>query len=397
MAELLSWLCVGPFQGKKANFFNRRAGSVVAGGLNVPRTARLELATEDPAAATITPLDRFLKVTFRDAPLFQGKIMVPDYRGENAEQDPDSVTVSAVDPSFSLDRRSTRKLRRHFVDTPGPGVIVVTQYPFSDLMWKYVLIANPTPDELDSGIPTHGIVRGAIPSPDPLVTAADYSDGTHVLQVLNDLSSKTNGPDFELEPIEATDGSMARFNVYYPRQGTDRSASVVLEYGLGTENVHSLDYQLSGNEVCNRFTAVGKANKKGNKAPAWVEDSLESQQKYGILQDTATFSGIRNIDFLHQFARDQVYARAFPVEFADVVLIDDGTLTPQFGPYADFWMGDTVTLRSARPAVDTKMRVTDWEITELEEGAAQIKLTMADDTPVGGLTGSETTVFVGGQ
>jgi hypothetical protein len=416
---LLSYSLVDDRQKPLASLVNRRAGSSGQVALNGQRTATVELAVEDPDAALIEA-GVYLKVKLRNAPLFIGRLVLPGFNLSSS--DISTLTAAAVDPSFALVRNFIKFLRRdstNYVAPPLDGSGVPTAPARRDgsyFVWAWrgveleqahllaflIECADASPDEKARGIPSHGIKRGTLQEgPFDRISGghvADYSTGKNTWEALTEIADLENAVDFELEPVDADDGTLCLLNTFYPRQGTDKHATVELDFGLGRNNVQALTYQPSGETLCNRFIAVGKADRRGWASQIVAENAV-SQQRYGVLEDHDAFE-TRSIDRLRAKARAQVAARAFPVEFVDATILDEdepGAL--RFGPGDDddFWLGDVVTVRAREPEgldIAPVQRVTDAAWIETEAATIEWTLTLADSTLSPGITDFQTVGFI---
>ena len=170
------------------------------------------------------------------------------------------------------------------------------------------------------------------------------------------MSQVIDGPDFELEPLDRTDGVFAQLNTYYPKQGIDRSGSVALEYAVGAGNAASFGRQPSGEQLCNRFIAAGETPEEFPTTPAWLSENVESQRLFGIYEANEVDTEVSEIQTLKEKADNVVATRAFPLDFvtAQPAIQEPGRdeveagVPPRFGPPtdpdADFWLGDTIKL-----------------------------------------------------
>jgi len=413
---LLSFSLVDHKQTKLASLVNRRAGSTGQIALNGQRSATVELAIEDPDAARLVEESAlFLKVKLRKMPLFIGRVTLPVFT--LGREDTSPLQVSALDPSYSLARNGIKLLKRTSANYEAPPVdgsgvpTAPARRGESYFLWAWrnheleqskqmaflMETADASPDEKVRGILGHGIKRGTLEG-NVIRERSDYSTGKNTWEAIGEIADLADGPDFELEPFDATNGDLCRLNTFYPAQGSDKRNDVRLEYGIGLNNVQTLTYQPSREDLCNRFIAVGKAD-RGGWATAIVAENVDSQERFGVLEDFGTFE-TKSIERLRARARAAVARRAFPVDFVDATILDEdepGQL--RFGPGGDddFWLGDVVTVRAREPEgldIAPVQRVTDATWTETQLATIEWTLTLVDSTLSPGITDFQTIGFI---
>jgi hypothetical protein len=411
----MTWALVDSHQRPIAEYVNRRPGSTIQIGINVGRTATLQLSIDDPDAGKIDRRNTYIKATLRGRPIHIGRIILPNFTTEQTADQSPGVEIATRDGTLALENNTLKQ--GDFGLMPGNLIVSDEEIPNSGAapewayyrdsyrvwaigthpvalgyrMWKLVESADASPDEKEAGIPGHGITKGSLEGLAILEEdeRPQYPAGKIVLEALNELAELPAGPDYELHPVEASNGTLWRFDTHN-RLGRIRTA-VSLDYGLGAENVQAFTYQPSKEDICNRFIARGKANRRGYQ-PCYVAEHRDSIREFGVYEDTASFE-TKKIGRLRQRARSAVASRAMPAHFAEVTLRDEGDHPVRFGPGHDddIWVGDTVTVRAQDGSlnVDMQSRIADAEITELQSGGIDVKLSMTDEALAAGVSGFE--------
>lgn len=365
-----------------ANLLDRHSGRVTI-GRNAARTASVIGALDDPAALSVLPLGCQLRVWINgtEAPIFAGRITSPRFADDaGAGEGGASVTVVAIDPFFSLERAFTR------------GFPIQTAVDQSEIAWALI-------DHVGGGMGgwedvKHGIIRGDL----PVTVARDrtYVDGEQIAEKITQLSEVLAGMDFELEPLDRRDGVIAAFNTF-AHQGITRP-NAIFEYGHNRHNVSGFTYEPAGEEVCNKFTAVGQADANGI-ALAYTAESAKSQAFYGgTFEQFQVYSDVIDGFTLASTANEAVRRNAYALDFFQLTTPpergSEGFENPakgaQFGvPPAfgeDYGIGDTITARIKRNVYFEAIgRVESVELSEDDQGAVTVTTTcvpeavLADD------------------
>ena len=365
---MLRWELTDLAQGNVLSLPDRHSGSVEL-ARNSARTATTTISTEDPGAQrALVPLRTLLRVWLDGLsdPLFIGRLHDPVFG-------PDTVELRAVDPWFSLERAYTRAFK------PVAGLLTKDQSEYMALAVEHVADRD------------HGIVRGSLPA--TLQRNRHYQDGRQIAQILTEISELVNGPDFELYPVEATDGTLVRLNTF-ARQGVRRPAR--FEYGHGAHNVGGFSFEPSGIDVCNKFTAIGerltpeRAPTGFGYAEAYTAQSASSQAHYGgVFEQFVSVSESAGIGELEAIAREQVRRYAFAPSYFDLTTppergsegwesaagegVEYG-VAPQFG--GEYWIGDEI-VATAKGAIDVEMigRVEAVAVSDNAQGHVTVKTT----------------------
>lgn len=371
--------------------FADTAGSSVTMTVNGGRTATLTASFDDPAAALVRPLSTVVKARWDQGPLITGAVVRPSYSGAQR-----LVTIPVRDPSLRLMAFQVGSSGTQFID-PDPdydyGWIGVDQ---SEILARLVEHCTPTAAELAIGIPRNGIIRGNL----PLSVNRDraYEAGKQIWEAMQQLAAVIDGVDFDLRPLDQTDGSFAALDTYYPQMGTDRSESVVFEYGWGRHNCTECNIEPAGDLVRNRSWRVGQDSPEG-----WPTTGLVSNQDsmltYGIYAEHIGEPDVLLQSTLNEHAYAAVTNYGFPPVFVTVTPAqDDGTgyrvglggvlvkehakygSPPVLGPQGDYWLGDLVRIITRDgPAFtfDVKARILEITLTNAPNGAVVAGLRMA--------------------
>lgn len=391
---MLTWSLCDRRGALLADVPQRAAGSEVTVTGNGERTAKLRVSLEDEVAARVYPLATLLKVHYFAELLFCGPVLLPRFAARDRV-----VEIPAICPSFYLQRSyvGQRADGAGLEGAPAGSPYRQQQVDQSLIMWRLVKHVLPTAGEQADGVPTHGIVDGTRPQ-----SAADdgwnprdreYEPGKQIWQALVEMSEVLAGPDFELEPVDQTDGTLARLNVY-GRQGANKTDSVVFEVGLGQNNATDVSWEPSGDLVANRATYVGQTL-EGSAQPAYTANQRESQRAFGLLSDFRGRPDISDQRTLQEHAMGQVALHAWPVDFftvtpaaeggyglardqsGQIVSLGEGFgVPPRFGPDGDYWIGDEISAYArVLPGLDAELRGRVTEARLMEADAAGTLMT----------------------
>ena len=91
----------------------------------------------------------------------------------------------------------------------------------------------------------------------PMTKDLTFPAGSNVADAIQSMVSLAGGPEYELVPKEATNGDLATFNVYVPRQGDDMTA---LAFTVGVDDDDTLtgiSYAPSIDGLINSYIAIG--------------------------------------------------------------------------------------------------------------------------------------------
>ncbi len=397
----LSWDLVDRQQNVITRLDNRLAGGTVEIGLNGSRRGKCPLALGDPALAVATPMNTYLRVILKgadlpeDLPLLIGRVVTPE---EASQAQKPSLNLAAIDPFLQVERTLARSVTGTEWD---PVVFAATDQ--SQIMWGLVALGTG-----------HGIVKGDLPA--SVARDRTYPPGKEVGSALIEMSEVIGGPDFELEPVIATDGTIARFNTFYPQQGSDLSAALRFRHGGGEgEDAPGFTYSPTGEDLCNRVLVIGApVNSEGESGPfafhfGYVAENAASIALYGAFERREQAEDVTEAATLQAHAEAIVAGSAYPTPFFDFTAApekvdgEEGVgIPPVFGE--DYWLGDVVGVDAYENGVSPHTgdeptravsgRITDVTITELASGQIQVKSSCAPVISAAGVTGKAVVVKV---
>jgi hypothetical protein len=362
--------------------------------VNDIRTGTVTVSIDDPVAAIVNPLSTRLKAFLNGAIVLNGPIFLPDFEG-TTESQPGTLAISATD-NFQF----ATKMLVGFAEQVG-----VDQ---SELMARLIEAGDATAAEKAMGIPGHGIIRGELPG--SVLRDRTYYDLQNIWEALLSLSQVIDGPDFELEPLDREDGIFAQLNTYPEHQGTDRSADIKLEYGVGATNADSFGWQPSGEQLVNRFIMAGETPEDSPTTPAWISENLESQHLFGIYEASEVDTEISGLPTLKERADGVIATRSFPLDFFSVqpAIMQEGRdkveagVPPRFGPPsdpdADFWIADAIGViaRDGLMAAELRGRVTGATLTTADAaGNVAIAISCTSPDRAAGVSGREANLTLG--
>lgn len=389
------WLCdLGGVRIKDFTDLSGASRGSVTLTLNGGRSASVPVSFDDPAAALMQPLTTVIKAVWDRGHLFTGVAVRPQYSGRNR-----TITISARDPSirmqaFQIGARSDGA----GLPSYNNGVYGWVGVDQSEMIARLMEHATPTAAETAAGVPSHGIIRGSLPT--SRTRDRVYEPGKQVWEAWTQLVGVVDGVDFDLRPLDQTDGSYVALDTYYPMMGSDRSDNVIFQYGWGSENLVDCDIEPAGDIVKNRSIHVGQLDEVSQTQPtSGVVDRSESVQISGIYSDYVGESDIISAATLTEHALGTVTTYGYPPFFISMVPAqDDGSgyrinasgvleilpkrygSPPVLGPSADYWIGDivSVVVRDG-PAFnfDLLARVIEITLSNVPSGAVQAELKLA--------------------
>src|SRR5688572_3162965 len=198
---------------------DRRDGGRVVIGRHAPRSAEVELALDDPAADLVSAGDTVLRCTVEgwSEPLFVGRANQADVTYDESRE---TMLVRGIDPMAHLERCL-------IFATLGFSPAAISYKDFTaaqqaQIMWDLIdLVAGHE----------HGVAEGTLPN--SVTRTLSFPAGSSVAEAIRSVAGMLNGPEFEFTPTAATDGTLVTFNAFYPRQGSDKTATVVFKIGTG--------------------------------------------------------------------------------------------------------------------------------------------------------------------
>jgi hypothetical protein len=388
--------------GEEISSLDQRSGGEVEIELNGARRARVTVSLEEEAAERALAFASTLKVWLNGVLIFFGPVNLPRQLGGDR-----TMELAAVDLSERLARSYTGPLF-------AKSQLAVDQ---SEIIGRLVDYANVLAVALGSPGGTSGIIRGSLPAS----TARDrfYPDGSELWASIVAMSEVSNGPDFELEPLDRTDGVYCRLNTYVPFQGSDKTAECVFTFNTQENNASDFTYEPGGGEIVNRAIFAGQAQ-EGEPSPAWVAWHPASIAENGLWDHFEALPDVKYTAQLQEYAETLVATRARPVDFFDLTpaveagggaqgWVRDGegwglrdaeyAVPPPFGPPAAggaYWIGDEIRAIGRDGGLDRDVvgRVTYAKLSEVGEHGQLLatELTCAPHIDASGVSGSATTV-----
>lgn len=383
----------GPIRG-------RTVGSRVSVDTHQHASGLLRLSLHDPLAQHISPLRMVVRAWLDGEPILAGPVGAPVFDSESQ-----TVEVPILGPSQRL--RSPLGQRTDGAGIPGHAAglpLRVEQIPEGELMWSIVEHLRPTPDELDAGVPDHGVVRGDIEPGQP--RDREWEAGKEGWEAIVQLAEVIDGQDFHLRAIHDEQRPWALAALDVGRLGRDQTSRVILWHGAGDQTAASLKFTPGASQglpVLNRLTATGDAPEVVEGAleapvpPVYTANQFESQLAYGTWGAHIGLTGVKDIDTLAQRVGETVSTAAFPVEHFEVkpamqdgsaLLVVDGQRRrvpgfgrpPRIGPAGELWLGDLFRVRGELGVmpVDFTGEALGFDLEEAdEEGNVQATIRVA--------------------
>lgn len=365
-------------EGEPVTFNQRLPGGKVEVGRNAARRAELQLAIDDPESALVRPLETALRVTLVDGDdetlIFCGKVGTPE---TEAGAEGNTLTVPAVDP---LGQLNTLLIRNSEITSEAGQEVEI---------WTPVSFGGGIGDTLDQSqaawglvnlVTGHGIREGTLPVAPGLYLG--YQPGSSIGEALVQLCELWGSIDFELAPVLASDGTLCELNTFYPRQGSDKSATVNFVFGADPQTAVDFSHTENG-EITNRLivfpTGIGGSISFGR-----MDEHTESIEKYGPYEQLITPESFTAASLRGLLERVDAHfgASPTPIDFFTVTPApeqadgwDDGP--PKFGPDGDYWVGDTIACEAHLPGRDPlelKGQITDATLTENASGQLQTSI-----------------------
>jgi hypothetical protein len=377
---------VAPYYGRIAD---PQAGEVVI-PLNDSRTASVTVSAYDDICETLAeaieandlhqiPYETHLKVYYDGLLVFWGPIKV-----RSVDMVAGTVRFDAVDMSLRLVKHFIREgdllLGNGQVDaTTGQGYLPIS----SDGLKRLRDAGNTT------SFPPLGIDDGTDDfAPDPNAIAG-VMRGDQIwstwLQIV-----QTLGPDFELEPRDASDGYYCQLNTY-AHQGSDISAAVQLHYGTGRQNLDALSF-VEGEEYSNLAHVLDRdakyretitnATALTRTGPYITWDATDFDTKHSTEADARTVLDAHGQDIIDAYSRPLVgLSLTLPVDTSD-----------GYHYFIDYKVGDTIGVAGKAGFVtlpEAPYRITRVTLTQDGEGVRPSLEVIADRASSDSITGDE--------
>ena len=373
----------------------RKPGGWIELGVNKGRRAFCPLSLDDPARELAAAIKTVLRITLKgpdeySVPIFIGRITIPDKAAEAQKYE---LGLYASDPLFHLERKLIRSVSGSMWNPK-----TFTGKDQSLIMW-----------ELLSAFTDHGVAKGSLPA--SINRDRTYPPAKQVGPALVEMAEVIGGPDFELEPVLASDGTLCQFNTFYPRQGEDKSEDVVFVFREVGEDVLSFHESPGGEEVANRVVVIGAPNNNEGESspttthPAYVAEHAGSIADLGgVFERPEQLEDVKEAATLKAHAEGLLAQTAYPTPYFDFTPAPEQHeeetgegVPPRLG--IDYWLGDTIGVEAFlgedgdEPDVLTG-RVTDAKITERASGQIEVTHTCAPEISATGITGSAVTLLV---
>lgn len=420
---------------RKGFILDRQEGEVTV-ALNDQRTCSVKANLEDTVSNLIRPGRTRMKVRCNIRTGLADNFLLCNNLIQNPQSDGAYVDIPAVCPSIRLLNASHAA---YPTDGSPPPAWDPVDLDRSELLWELIDRCDQRrrdrQDELDLDpmnttiIPPIGIIQGTLASAGD-VQPRNFADGQITWDELKNYADLSGWPDFELNPLDNIGNyDVAELNTFLPKQGTDRTGAIILEYGHNlSADPDGFQYEPSGVDLCNRVAFIGR-NRRG-----YVAEDTISINRYGIWQGHDQQLNTKDMAKLEEHAKAYVAKHCFHINYVNVVpAVEQGgtargwhrdalgnwtslgaqeyAVPPVFAPTdqgGDYWLGDTITVRAkdqftidveadqAGPDTDFRARVTGATFTEVDEagnvGVALTLVPVIDDDPMVG--GYETIVKV---
>lgn len=368
------------------------------------RTATTRVSLWDSTTmGVVKPLSRMLKVYWIPTPahtpklIFWGVILKPTYDFSEG-----TCTIQAHDQSIWAKKNYHRY-----------GDIVVDKgYTIDGRgIRNLFLSALPLDSQIDRGVKHPGVLWGydnttRKPFPakieEPTVSealAALATRGQNVYESITALSEQVYGPEWDFRPLDIDDQgtTAARGTPGYPeqardsrpavlgtnqwyaqldtyvRKGTDKSATVKLQWGYGAENLSNVIIEPDGDQEKNYAVVVAPGGEEGRrdaKNRALEHDEM-SWRDHGIYQTWVSSQSDDPLGVLKDKARAYVDAYNWAPVLTQVT-VKKGSKA-RFFPFFDFEHGDEVTVGAK--LADVKWHVKNVASREITGRVTNIILT----------------------
>ena len=371
----------------------RKAGGWIELGVNRMRRSFCPLSLDDSARELAKAISTVLRITLKgpedfSMPLFIGRVVIPDKAADAQKFD---LGLYALDPLFHLEKKLIRSAAG---STWNPKTFAGKDQAL--IMW-----------ELLAAFEDHGVAKGSIPT--SINRDRTYAPGKEVGEALIEMAEVIGGPDFELEPVIASDGTLCNFNTFYPHQGEDKSDEVVFVFRGAGEDAVSFHEAPGGEEIANRVLVVGAPNNsEGESSPIATHPAHLAEHLGSIEDHEGEFERREQLDDVKEGATLKAHAEgllaqtAYPTPYFDFTVAPEQYeeetgegVPPRFG--VDYWLGDTIKVEAFLGGDEPEEligRVIDAKVAERESGQIAVELTCAPEVSTTGITGKALTLNV---
>lgn len=394
----LTWELCDLEQNVIATIDKREEGAQVTIGRGIARTATLGLDLDDDVAQMASAGEQVLRCSAEDwtDPVFVGRVLQHDITFDSESAD---LKLSGADPLAHLEACLV-------FSAAGMTPTAETFKTYFANTDPSTMMSQLISDTADNG---HGIVDGTLAGAAPDAQLG-FPAASTVADALRSIAGLDAAPEFEIAPVFAAGGTLAELNTYYPLQGADKSATIILRLGLSDEDDELLGLEMapSISGMVNRHTVIGDAP-EGSIASSSVSGGLRnyplhpasrashaaSIARYGVWETAESASGAADPNLLAAIAKASVAANVDPVTSIKVTLDPDNA--PSFGPQSDFWIGDLITIQADTPRgrrLTFVARVAGGSLIEAENGDVLVDLLVEPQDDAAGVSVSALSVVV---
>lgn len=311
-------------------------------GLNAPGQATFSIDLNDEKATQANLLEgRSRLYVYRgDTLYFSGKVMIVERILEEVTQ---TANVTALGWMWELERRITGKTSDITHSSVDAGAIA----------WAEI---NRTQNESNGNI---GITQGTIQTSQNLTLTLTRAK---VRDVLDDLVTQA-GIEFEITPNKI-------FNVFYPRKGSDKSATVKFQYPGNIKSARPLS---DATVITNDLLALGRGL-GAEEITSDVEDT-GSKSVFGLFQDVMSFKDVDNQTALTNMSNYYLNLLKSSRLTLDISVHGNNEAVA----LTDYVVGDTVRITIDHPnySLDQLFRIFEIHVTIGDDDKETIRLVTA--------------------
>lgn len=337
------------------------------------------LLLKDPMAAVLRPITSFVKVWrssggYSDTnPCFSGIVTQRILNGEAG-----TVTYTVLNPLWRLQSRF--HILNHYLNI---NVDTGELYTTSELMFKFIDLVNEAFGIL-AGFT--GIAQGTFSwGADPIAAPYFQSRGSNTWSIIfDDLMSRDGSPDIIPQYVHNDNDPTLMLFSTAERRGSDRSASVALNYHTGSssnlDDVTQTEIVVPG-EYANYVWIVGHGGPNSGKI-AKAENNSTAGYGYksvGIYMKRIDLPDFKRYDTKMKKVADAELAQSIePKSMFEAVIAPGGSLVYQ----RDFSVGDVVALNASKDALQVsgiKQRIYQVTLLNSENNMESCVPTLAND------------------
>lgn len=152
---------------------------------------------------------------------------------------------------------------------------------------------------------------------------------------------------------------------------------VIIEYPAGTGNVpaRSMTMTHTGAQIANRIVAYGSGT--GEKVLKYPANNLQSQIKYGVIEDTVEYNDVKEPATLIQHAEAELKSRQ------EALILPSVTVSGRDYPLTEFGIGDVIIARQRKfslYSMEGRYRVEEMSVAIDDNDNEEISLTLDNVT-----------------